>query len=252
MYYYTYCRILQIYKKYQVFMNNNNSSIPIPLFLMGSLVIMLAATPAVNIFSNAMAQGYGDRSSYSTYPTDNKKYECRTGPFEGFFVSSVEFCKHVKFDDNKRDHRDNNQTGTQGPPGLAGPQGPKGDTGATGATGPQGIQGIQGPIGPNGTQGPPGPNQILPINIYTVVGSEENTTATGLAVSEAICDEGDTVLSGSFTVISPSNTGRISDGAVGEQEGWSTVVGEDASGITVFVQTEAQCFDNAPAHIPQP
>ena len=24
----------------------------------------------------------------------------RTGPFEGFFVSSVEFCKHVKFDDN--------------------------------------------------------------------------------------------------------------------------------------------------------
>ena len=30
------------------------------------------------------------------------KYECRTGPFEGFFVSSVEFCK-FKFDDRK-DH----------------------------------------------------------------------------------------------------------------------------------------------------
>ena len=40
---------------------------------------------------------YGD-SSYSQYPTDDKKYECQTGPFEGFFVSSVEFCKHVKFD----------------------------------------------------------------------------------------------------------------------------------------------------------
>ena len=26
------------------------------------------------------------------------KYECRTGPFEGFFVSSVEFCKHLKSD----------------------------------------------------------------------------------------------------------------------------------------------------------
>ena len=39
---------------------------------------------------------YRDRS-YSQYPTDDKKYECRTGPFEGFFVSSVEFCKHVKF-----------------------------------------------------------------------------------------------------------------------------------------------------------
>ena len=43
----------------------------------------------------------------------------RTGPFEGFFVCSVEFCKHVKFD--KDDRKDNNRTGTQGPPGPAGP-----------------------------------------------------------------------------------------------------------------------------------
>ena len=49
-----------------------------------------------------MAQGYDNYGdSYSQYPTDDKKYECRTGPFEGFFVSSVEFCKHVKFDDRK-------------------------------------------------------------------------------------------------------------------------------------------------------
>ena len=36
-----------------------------------------------------------DQSSYkdySEYKTKDKKYECRTGPFEGFFVSSVEFC----------------------------------------------------------------------------------------------------------------------------------------------------------------
>ena len=39
-------------------------------------------------------QSYGgDDSYYSTYPTDDKPYECRTGQFEGFFVSSVEFCK---------------------------------------------------------------------------------------------------------------------------------------------------------------
>ena len=31
-------------------------------------------------------------SHYSDYKTKDKKYECRTGPFEGFFVSSVEFC----------------------------------------------------------------------------------------------------------------------------------------------------------------
>jgi hypothetical protein len=39
-------------------------------------------------------------SSYSEYPTDDNKYECQTGPFEGFFVSSEEFCKHITFDDN--------------------------------------------------------------------------------------------------------------------------------------------------------
>ena len=60
-----------------------------------------------------MAQGYDNYgySSYSKYPTDDKKYECQTGPFEGFFTSSVEFCdaKH-KFKDRDRD---DNRTGTQ-------------------------------------------------------------------------------------------------------------------------------------------
>ena len=56
----------------------------------------------------AVAQEYDDyygNSYYSTYPTEDKKYECRTGPFEGFFVGSVEFCKKAKFDkdESKRD-----------------------------------------------------------------------------------------------------------------------------------------------------
>ena len=38
---------------------------------------------------------------YSTYPTEINKYECQKGPFEGFFVGSVEFCKFNKFDDKK-------------------------------------------------------------------------------------------------------------------------------------------------------
>jgi len=75
------------------------------LFLMASL-IMLVPFANTNLFSNpAMAQdyaNYNDDNSYSSYPTDDKKYECRTGPFEGFFVSSVEFCKHAKFNDNDR------------------------------------------------------------------------------------------------------------------------------------------------------
>ena len=98
-------------------------------FLLSSLV-MLVLVPFLNqqqnSFSNVMGQEYdkyGD-SYYSHYPTDDKKYECRTGPFEGFFVSSVEFCKHVKFNDDRKDHsRDNNRTGTQGPPGPVGPAG---------------------------------------------------------------------------------------------------------------------------------
>ena len=64
----------------------------------------------------------------------NKKYECRTDPFEGFFTSSVEFfnAKH-KFKDRDRD---DNRTGTQGPPGPAGTQGIQGLLGSKGATGP--------------------------------------------------------------------------------------------------------------------
>jgi hypothetical protein len=111
--------------------------------LLASSLVMLTVMPLLNNNNNntvAMAQEYDKYrdSSYSQDPTDDKKYECRTGPFEGFFVSSVEFCKHVKFDDKDDNRKDNNRTGTQGPPGPAGPQG------------------IQGPPGANGTQGPPG------------------------------------------------------------------------------------------------
>ena len=214
--------------------------------LLASSLVMLVIMPFLNqnnSFFNVMAQEYdkyGD-SSYSQYPTDDKKYECRTGPFEGFFVSSVEFCKHVKFDDNKRDHRNNNQTGTQGPPGPAGPQGPKGDTGATGATGPQGIQGIQGAIGPQG------PNQINSSSVYSVRGNFSNTQDDGSANSVAMCDPGDTVLSGDYEIINPANADRIADFALETQDGWVTVAfGGLAVPNLVAVITDAQCFDNPP------
>src|SRR5688500_7234283 len=131
----------------------------ITFVLLASSLVMLAVMPLFNnnnSFSNtAMAQGYdnyyGDSGSYSKYPTDDKKYECRTGPFEGFFVGSVEFCKFNKFDkDDRKDVRDN-RTGTQGPPGPQGPAGPQGPPGANGTAG-----GPPGPAGPEGPQGPPG------------------------------------------------------------------------------------------------
>jgi hypothetical protein len=67
--------------------------------------------------------GY-DKSSYFMDSNDNRysdhkdeinKYECRTGPLEGFFVSSVEFCKHLKFDkdDDRKDlNKELNKTNT--------------------------------------------------------------------------------------------------------------------------------------------
>jgi hypothetical protein len=54
--------------------------------------------------SSYIMDSYGDR--HNDHKDKIKKYECRTGPFEGFFVSSVEFCdaKHKKFDD-RNNHR---------------------------------------------------------------------------------------------------------------------------------------------------
>ena len=77
-------------------------------FLMTSTII-LVLFGNTNPISTIMAQGYNSDynidDSYSKYPTDDKKYECRTGPFEGFFVSSVEFCKFNKSEDSERDSK---------------------------------------------------------------------------------------------------------------------------------------------------
>ena len=157
------------------------------------LVLVPFLNQQQNSFSNVMAQEYdkyGD-SSYSQYPTDDKKYECRTGPFEGFFVSSVEFCKHIKFDDNKRDTK----IGPQGPLGPQGPAGPQGIPGVNGTKGPAGPQGIP---GVNGTQGPAGVIAINSSNLYEVIGNISNSS---LSHSIAICNVGDVVFEGGFRVI---------------------------------------------------
>src|SRR5687767_12592494 len=181
--------------------------------LLMSLLMMLTTPFAnLNILSNATAQGYNDNyyeeRKYSKYPTDDKKYECRTGPFEGFFVSSVEFCKHVKFDDRK-DHNRDNTTGTQGPqgpqgpPGANGAQGPPGANGAQGPPGANGTNGAQGPPGTNGTNGAPGlpgPSTINTTSIYNNVTTNPNVFTNDLVTVTALCDAGDTALSGSFEV----------------------------------------------------
>ena len=194
--------------------------------MMGSL-IMLVPFANLNIFSNtAMAQGYdnyGDSSSYSKYPTEDNKYECRTGPLEGIFVSSVEFCK-FKFDDRKDNNRDN-RTGTQGPPG------------------PQGIQGIQGPIGPNGTQGPPGqegPRVLNNTRFYIEPGTPGNFSST------AFCDPEDSATGAGYEKSSDMNIIAMNPFAGGN--GWF-ITGEVENfppESTDIVLTEVKCFDNPP------
>jgi len=221
--------------------------------LLASSLVMLSAMSLCNNNNAAFAQGYetyGD-NSYSQYPTDDKKYECRTGPFEGFFVSSVEFCKHVKFDDKK--DRDT-KVGAQGPPGV------NGTTGATGATGPQGIQGIQGLTGATGATGPAGITTLNSTNIYTntsinfVLNDQINGTV-------ATCDDGDAVLNGVYSVITvdPFNSkiNVIFEGA-GSTSSSSNVADaygvfiaySNATGTAAVLPVGIQCFDNPPAHIP--
>jgi hypothetical protein len=227
--------------------------------LLASSLVMLAIMPVLNqqnLFSNtvAMAQGYdagyyGD-SSYSTYPTDDKKYECRTGPFEGFFVSSVEFCKHVKFDKDN-DRKDSNRTGTQGPPGPQGPQG------ATGATGPQGPQGIQGLTGSTGATGPAGITTLNSTNLYAnyslnfvLNGGQNDTFAT--------CDEGDALIHGGYVIFprDPINIKINVLAAVPFEFYLDELDFNDAFAVqiavsnttvprTFFIAT-AECFDNPP------
>jgi len=202
--------------------------------LLASSLVMLVVMPFLNnnnsfLANTAMAQGYYDDDSYSTYPTDDNKYECQTGPLEGFFVSSVEFCKHVNFND--KDDRKDNRTGTQGPPGPAGPQG---------------IQGIQGPIGPNGTQGLPGPSQINPERFYFVSGNFSETGADPgeAAQSFASCNEGDVIIQNGFDYI-PINASselhqlRMLPNSPSDME--ATIVGSFSS-----IQATALCFDNSP------
>jgi hypothetical protein len=217
--------------------------------VLASSLVMLAVMPLFNNNNNtvAMAQEYDkyQDSSYSQYPTDDNKYQCRTGPFEGFFVSSVEFCKHVKFDDdkNRKDtSRDNNQTGTQGPPGPAG---------ATGPQGPQGIQGIQGPIGP---QGESGVTQLNSTNVYLVTNSSTNDQGNIGVFVRTLCDSGDLVMNGGYLILGADLAENdtlttvldapIVNPALGL--GWQTFVafGDESSSVTLAVA--ALCIDNPP------
>jgi hypothetical protein len=240
-------------------------SVIIGLLLLTAGLFGVATTLNI-IISHTMAQEYdkyGD-SSYSKYPTDDNKYECRTGPLEGFFVSSVEFCKHVKFDDRK--NRDNNRTATQGPPGPPGPQGIQGPPGPQGLTGPQGERGLTGTTGMTGPagedgiqgiQGPPGLDQLNLTNLYTVFGDPEQTNASlpfDTAASEAFCDAGDVAIGEFFNLQRLEASGTIGDVtsiSAGIRIPYNnSLIVISTTNSAQIVNTAVHCFDNPPDHIP--
>ena len=107
--------------------------------------------------------------------------------------------------------------------------------------------GQEGITGPQGPQGPPGPNQIVPTSIYTVFGNLSTTEATGGALSFALCDSGDTVLSGSFFLSNPGISNyNILDKATTPQNGWFAQAVETDPSFILGIQAIAQCFDNPP------
>jgi Collagen triple helix repeat (20 copies) len=240
-------------------------------FLLSSLVMLVLVPFLYNnsfLSNSVMAQGYYDDSYYSQYPTDDKKYECQKGPFEGFFVSSVEFCKHVKFDDRK-DNRDN-KTGVQGPPGPQGPQGPIGPQGLPGPAGgqpgpqgPPGPAGPQGPLGPagpmgfngtqgiqgergfNGTEGPPGITSINSTNFYKRLNQTIIPQGSFTINSTASCDVGDTAISGEYQLIfgpTPFSEPRVVIFHTIDIDTWEIVIrGSPGDGVL----TAVNCFDNS-------
>jgi hypothetical protein len=184
---------------------------------------MLVPFTSIN-FSNVKAQEYGtfdeyDDDMYSTYPTESNKYECRTGPFEGFFVSSVEFCKHVKFDNDKdrKDIRDN-RTGDKGP---------------TGDRGQPGTAGIF---------------QLNSTNIYRVGG----IPGTNDAPAFSSCDAGDVVLIGGFKVISRGDSpiSIILEGPPinfpNPPQAYSVFLESENTSDDLVYESFAFCFDNPP------
>jgi hypothetical protein len=156
-------------------------------------------------YSSSYNDGYAPNNmdnKYSEYPTKENKYECRTGPFEGFFVSSVEFCKQIKFDD-KDDRKDN----TIGPQGQEGPQGPQGPQGLQGLKGDTGEKGQKGDKGETGARGPPGSVEIFQCPAGSNLG--EGANVTDLLLCQAPNDDNlcpaDTELAGVYVDNPPAD-----------------------------------------------
>ena len=200
------------------------------LFSLVSLVILLPFAN-ISLFSNtvAMAQGneYDDKSysnnknyddmKVSLYPTKVNKYECQKGPFEGFFVSSVEFCKDAPIVNL-------NGIGPQLPPSPSDPQII------------QVFSGAQENTVPSST------DQVNEPNLYFRDGNPATTNTTSQIMSVAFCDPRDKVIQGFYQLTNKQENpilGFINQ-ITGEKNAYSTAL--ISSNVTL--QSTAFCFNN--------
>ena len=101
-----------------------------------------------------------------------------------FISNTVAMAQEFKLDDSNKDNRDNKKA-AQGPSGPYGIQCP------------QSAQGLQGEIGPAGIIA------INSTNLYEIVGNISNSN---LSHSIAVCNAGDVVFDGGFSVINATDT----------------------------------------------
>ena len=200
------------------------------LFSLVSLV-MLLSFGNISLFSNtvAMAQGneydgksYNNNKNYddmkvSLYPTKVNKYECQTGPFEGFFVSSVEFCKDVPIVNL-------NGIDAQLLPSPSDPQIIQVFSGAQENT----VQSST--------------DQVNEPNLYFRDGNPATTNTTSQIMSVAFCDPRDKVIQGFYQLTNKQENpilGFINQ-ITGEKNAYSTAL--ISSNVTL--QSTAFCFNN--------
>ncbi len=201
------------------------------LFLLVSLVMLVPFANTTNLFPNVMAQGneydgksynnnkYYDDRKISLYPTKVNKYECQKGPFEGFFVSSLEFCKDVPIVNV-------NGIGTQRPPSPAGSQVIKISIGVTEATALH------------------NPNQINGPSLYLRNGNLATTNTTSQIESVAFCDPGHIVVEGSHHLINKQGNPILGfiNPIIGDKDVYSTAL----ISTNVTLQSTALCLNNNP------
>jgi len=200
------------------------------LFSLVSLVMLLPFAN-ISLFSNtvAMAQGneYDDKSysnnknyddmKVSLYPTKVNKYECQKGPFEGFFVSSVEFCKDVPIVNLN---------------GIAAELLPS----------PSAPQIIQVFSGTQETTVPSSTDQVNEPNLYFRDGNPATTNTTSQIMSVAFCDPRDKVIQGFYQLTNKQENPIL--GFINQITGGKNAYSTALISSNVTLQSTAFCFNN--------